>query len=94
MYHYPVITKFFYGKTDDSPSYEGNNKDRMKFRLAETYLLLAEARIRQNNASGAAEAINVVRNVPEHRTSQHHKQQWTSCWMNVSANWLAKNCAV
>ncbi len=33
----------------------------MKFRLAETYLLLAEARIRQNNASGAAEAINVVR---------------------------------
>ncbi|WP_195438682.1 RagB/SusD family nutrient uptake outer membrane protein [Parabacteroides goldsteinii] len=58
---YPVITKFFYGKTDDSPSYEGNNKDRMKFRLAETYLLLAEARIRQNNASGAAEAINVVR---------------------------------
>ena len=27
----------------------------------ETHLLLAEARIRQNNASGAAEAINVVR---------------------------------
>ncbi len=58
---YPAVTKFFYGKTDDDPSYGGNNKDRMKFRLAETYLLLAEARIQQNNAAGAAEAINVVR---------------------------------
>ena len=58
---YPAVTKFFYGKTEDDPSYGGNNKDRMKFRLAETYLLLAEARIQQNNAAGAAEAINVVR---------------------------------
>lgn len=65
---YPVITKFFYGKTAEDPSYGGNNKDRMKFRLAETYLLLAEARIQQGNAAGAAEAINVVRkraNAPE-----------------------------
>lgn len=58
---FPTITKFFYGKTADDPSYSGNNKDRMKFRLAETYLLLAEARIQQGNATGAAEAINVIR---------------------------------
>ena len=40
----------------------------MKFRLAETYLLLAEARLMQNNAQGAADAINVIRkraNAPE-----------------------------
>lgn len=57
---YPTLTKFFYGKSD-KPTYGGNNKDRMKFRLAETYLLLAEAQLMQNNKAGAAEAINVVR---------------------------------
>lgn len=58
---FPTITKFNYGKTDDDPAYTANNKDRMKFRLAETYLLLAEARLQQGNTQGAAEAINVVR---------------------------------
>ena len=57
---YPVITKFFYGKEDDL-TYTGNNKDRMRFRLAETYLLKAEACIRQNKTEEAAKAINVVR---------------------------------
>lgn len=59
----PAITKFFYGKIDEGfdEGYGGNTKDRMKFRLAETYLLLAEARIRQNDFEGAAEAMNVVR---------------------------------
>ncbi|WP_080902772.1 RagB/SusD family nutrient uptake outer membrane protein [Parabacteroides sp. Marseille-P3160] len=57
---FPAVTKFFYGKPDNL-SYAGSNKDRMKFRLAETYLLLAEARLDQNNPQGAAEAINVVR---------------------------------
>ncbi len=57
---YPVITKFFYGKSDDL-TYTGSNKDRMKFRLAETYLFKAEACIRQHDAQGAADAINVVR---------------------------------
>lgn len=70
---FPTITKFNYGKTDDDPAYTGNNKDRMKFRLAETYLLLAEARLQQGNAQGAAEAINVVRKragAPEITASQ------------------------
>lgn len=57
---YPVITKFFYGKADDL-AYAGNNKDRMKIRLAETYLLKAEACIQQNKLDIAADAINEVR---------------------------------
>ena len=59
----PAITKFFYGVIDrgGDTGYGGNNKDRMKFRLAETYLLLAEARLDQGNRQGAADAINAVR---------------------------------
>lgn len=57
----PAITKFFYGKTADDEAYGGNNKERMKFRLAETYLLLAEAEIKLGEQEAAAEAINKVR---------------------------------
>lgn len=57
---FPAVTKFFYGRNEDL-SYGGNNKDRMKFRLAETYLLLAEANIMLGDAQGAADAINVIR---------------------------------
>lgn len=57
---YPVITKFFYGKSDDL-TYTGNSKDRMRFRLAETYLFKAEACIRLNDPEGARDAINEVR---------------------------------
>jgi hypothetical protein len=57
---FPALTKFFFGKSDNI-SLTGSYKDRMKFRLAETYLLLAEACIRQGDSEGAAEAINVVR---------------------------------
>lgn len=57
---YPVITKFFYG-VDGNLTYMANSKDRMKIRLAETYLFKAEACIRQNKAQAAADAINAVR---------------------------------
>lgn len=59
----PAITKFFYGVADrgGDEAYGGNNKDRIKFRLAETYLLLAEARMNQGDTQGAADAINEVR---------------------------------
>lgn len=59
----PVITKYFYGvqQFGGSAGYTGLNKDRMKFRLAETYLLLAEARMNQGDTQGAADAINEVR---------------------------------
>lgn len=59
---FPAVTKFFYGRAENL-SLTGSYKDRMKFRLAETYLLLAEAYIGQGTAfySKAAEAINEVR---------------------------------
>lgn len=57
---FPAITKFFYGRTENL-ALTGSYKDRMKFRLAETYLLLAEAYLGQSNPSKAADAINEVR---------------------------------
>jgi len=57
---FPAITKFFYGRAENL-SLTGSYKDRMKFRLAETYLLLAEAYLGQNNPAKAADAINEVR---------------------------------
>lgn len=57
---YPALTKFFYGRPENL-SFAGSNKDRMKFRLAETYLLLCEARLMKGDISGARDAINVVR---------------------------------
>jgi len=57
---FPAITKFFYGRAENL-SLTGSYKDRMKFRLAETYLLLAEAYLGQNNPGKAADAINEVR---------------------------------
>ncbi|PWG81146.1 RagB/SusD family nutrient uptake outer membrane protein [Pararcticibacter amylolyticus] len=58
---FPAITKFFYGRPENL-SLTGSYKDRMKFRLAETYLLLAEAYLGQNNPARAADAVNEVRN--------------------------------
>lgn len=57
---YPALTKFFFGKSDNL-SLTGSYKDRMKFRLAETYLLLAEAYLGQNKPDEAAKAVNEVR---------------------------------
>lgn len=57
---FPAITKFFYGRAENL-SLTGSYKDRMKFRLAETYLLLAEAYLGQNNPQKAADALNEVR---------------------------------
>lgn len=56
----PAITKFFYGRAENL-SLTGSYKDRMKFRLAETYLLLAEAYLGQSNTAKAADAVNEVR---------------------------------
>ncbi len=57
---YPALTKFFYGRPENL-SLTGSYRDRMKFRLAETYLLLCEARLGLKDIPGAREAINVVR---------------------------------
>ncbi len=57
---YPSTTKFNYGKADDL-NFLSNLKDRYKIRLAETYLLLAEAQMLQQKTTEAAASINVVR---------------------------------
>ncbi|PXV69120.1 putative outer membrane starch-binding protein [Dysgonomonas alginatilytica] len=57
---FPTTTKFDY-MPENAPTYEGNQKDKMRSRLAETYLLLAEAYIKDNQIDKAAEAINKVR---------------------------------
>jgi len=57
---FPSLTKFFYGRAENL-SLTGSYKDRMKFRLAETYLLLAEAYLGQSNTQKAADAVNEVR---------------------------------
>lgn len=57
---FPALTKFFYGRAENL-GLSGSYKDRMKFRLAETYLLLAEAYLGQNNPAKAADAVNEVR---------------------------------
>lgn len=57
---FPAITKFFYGKSDNL-QLTGSYKDRMKCRLAETYLHLAEAYINKGEFQKAADAMNVVR---------------------------------
>lgn len=57
---FPALKKFFFGK-EDNLQLTGSYKDRTKFRLAETYLLLAEAYLRQNQPDKAADAVNEVR---------------------------------
>lgn len=57
---FPALTKFFFGKAENL-QLTGSYKDRMKFRLAETYLLLAEAYLGQNKPDLAADAVNEVR---------------------------------
>lgn len=57
---FPTLTKFFYGRAENV-GLTGSYRDRMKFRLAETYLLLAEAYLGQNDPAKAAAALNEVR---------------------------------
>ncbi|MCD7935676.1 MAG: RagB/SusD family nutrient uptake outer membrane protein, partial [Tannerellaceae bacterium] len=57
---FPALTKFFYGR-EEKLDLTGSYRDRMKFRLAETYLLLAEAYLGQNNPQKSADAVNEVR---------------------------------
>nr|WP_050702812.1 RagB/SusD family nutrient uptake outer membrane protein [Dysgonomonas sp. BGC7] len=57
---FPALTKFFYGRSENL-SLSGSYRDRMKFRLSETYLLLAEAYLGQGDTQKAADAVNEVR---------------------------------
>jgi hypothetical protein len=56
----PYTTKWNYYNPADQFGY-GTIKDLIMMRLGETYLLLAEAQLKQNNTIGAAASINVLR---------------------------------
>lgn len=56
----PYSTKWGHYDPDDNFGY-GMWKDFIFMRLAETYLLRAEARLNQNDLDGAAEDLNVIR---------------------------------
>ncbi len=55
-------TKFNFGVTDDNVSYPFYHKDYYKIRLADTYLLLAEAQFRLGELDDAAASLNAIRN--------------------------------
>ena len=55
-------TKLNFGVTDRNPSYLLSAKDKYLIRLPDTWLLLAEAQMRQGNMDDAAASINMVRN--------------------------------
>jgi hypothetical protein len=60
---YPSTRKWDFGAQSRGGDalYLSNDKDRMKFRLAETYLFLAEAQYLQNKGDRAAETLNIIR---------------------------------
>lgn len=57
---FPTLTKFFDTKRPDM-TYESGSRDYFVFRLADTYLMLAEAQLGAGNVQAATDAINVVR---------------------------------
>ena len=58
---YEHTTKFYFGVTKDNPSYAFYHKDYYKIRLADTYLLLAEAQFRLGKLDDAAISLNAIR---------------------------------
>lgn len=57
---FPSLRKHIDGRRADRTVFEGG-RDYIAFRLAETYLILAESQIRQGKAADAAANINIVR---------------------------------
>ena len=57
---FPPLQKFFDPLRPDK-TYEGGSRDYLAFRLAETYLILAEAQLKQGKTTEATAAINTVR---------------------------------
>ncbi|QJD78944.1 RagB/SusD family nutrient uptake outer membrane protein [Spirosoma rhododendri] len=57
---FPPLQKFFDPLRPDR-TYESGSRDYLAFRLAETYLILAEAQLKQGKTSDAVTAINMVR---------------------------------
>jgi hypothetical protein len=57
---FPTLIKFFDTKRPDL-TYEAGSRDYFVFRLADVYLMLAEAQLKAGNVSEATKAANVVR---------------------------------
>ncbi|QIP17019.1 RagB/SusD family nutrient uptake outer membrane protein [Spirosoma aureum] len=57
---FPTLQKFLDPNRPDL-TYEPGSRDYLAFRLAETYLILAEAQLKQGKTTEAAAALNVVR---------------------------------
>ncbi|MET3127007.1 hypothetical protein ABID42_002113 [Arcicella rosea] len=57
---FPTLRKFFDTKRPDM-TYESGSRDYFVFRLADTYLMLAEAQLGAGNKQAATDAINMVR---------------------------------
>jgi hypothetical protein len=57
---FPALRKHIDGARADRTQFEGT-RDYIAFRLAETYLIMAEAQIKQGKAIDAANSINVIR---------------------------------
>ncbi|CCG99287.1 RagB/SusD domain protein [Fibrella aestuarina BUZ 2] len=57
---FPTLQKFLDPLRPDL-TYEQGSRDFLAFRLAETYLILAEAQLKQNKTTEATAALNVVR---------------------------------
>lgn len=57
---FPTLQKFFDSKRPDM-TYEAGSRDYYVVRLADVYLMLAEALLQSGDKAGAAEAINLVR---------------------------------
>jgi len=57
---FPTLTKFFDTKRPDL-TYEAGSRDFFVFRLADIYLMLAEAQLKAGNVADATTALNAVR---------------------------------
>lgn len=57
---FPTLTKFFDTKRPDL-TYEAGSRDFFVFRLADIYLMLAEAQLKAGNIADATAALNAVR---------------------------------
>ncbi len=57
---FPTLKKFFDTKRPDM-TYEAGSRDFFVYRLADTYLMLAEAQLGAGNVQAATDAINMVR---------------------------------
>jgi hypothetical protein len=57
---FPTLQKFFDSKRPDM-TYEPGSRDYYVVRLADVYLMLAEALLQSGDKAGAAEALNMVR---------------------------------